>query len=94
MATKATVFSTLVMSRLRLLYNVHVWAWVTDGDIVKWSNGLREIVSKIAKPLLQRVAPFHFPTAELFGLIQLPGPIELLHANAAPELLWTVMIQN
>ena len=102
LATKTSVFSMLVVSRL--LYNVHVWAWVTDADVSKWSNGIREAIGRLVRPLLHQIPAFHFTVAELCGLASLPGPSDLLHANrlryltraiaAAPELLWRTLFAN
>ena len=92
----------LVVSRL--LYNVHVWAWVTDADVSRWSNGIREAIGRLVRPLLHQIHAFHFTVAELCGLASLPGPCDLLHANrlrylkraiaAAPELLWRTLFAN
>ena len=97
--TKTAVFSALVVARHA--YNVHTWAWFTPDDVGKWANGLQEAASKLARPLVRPVPIFHFSVEDLFGLLQLPSPLDLLHANRlryakravthAPPLLWQLV---
>ena len=100
--TKASVFAALVMSRH--VYNVHTWAWITDGDLEHWENGIKEQVSKLAKNKIRPIPPFQFTTAELCALLGLYGPCECLHAGrlryvsrairTAPAALWSFLHAN
>ena len=97
--TKTAVFSALVCARHA--YNVHTWAWITPQDVDKWANGLRDAVSKLVSQVVRPIPTFHFSVAELFGLLHLANPIDLLHANRlryvkraithAPQLLWQLV---
>ena len=97
--TKTAVFSALVCSRHS--YNVHTWAWMTPDDLGRWANGLKDAVSKLAKSIVRQIPAFHFTVDELFGLLNLASPLDLLHANRlryakraithAPQLLWQLV---
>ena len=96
LATKRTLFKSLVMSRH--LYNAHVWAWINEHDLEKWENGLREAATVLCRGLLRGVAPFKLSTKEIFGLAGILPPGDQLHANRlkylrriiyrAPATLW------
>jgi exonuclease III/ribonuclease HI len=97
--TKTAVFSALVCARHA--YNAHTWAWITEDDLCRWENGLKDAVSKLAAPLIRPIPAFAFTVGELCGLLELSCPIDLLHANRlryvkraiahAPQLLWQLV---
>eukprot|EP00435_Cladocopium_sp_Y103_P031829 s854_g8.t1 len=97
--TKAAVFSSLVVSRH--VYNTHTWACATESEIDSWHNGLKTQVAVLAKQTIRPVAAFHFSTDELYALVGINAPGDLLHANrlryasravkGAPAWLWTFL---
>ena len=100
--TKAQVFRSLVLARHT--FHVHVWAWVTDSDVQKWANGLRDAAASLVRMVIRPVAPYHFTVTQLFALAHLSGPIDLLHSNrlryvkravgTAPNLLWRLLLNT
>ena len=98
-STKTAVFSALVCARHT--YNVHTWAWVTSEDVGRWANGLKDAVSKLARQIIRPIPAFRFAVEELFGLLGLASPYDLLHANRlryakraivhAPQILWQLV---
>lgn len=98
-STKTAVFSALVCARHA--YNVHTWAWVSPDDVGRWANGLKDAVSKLARQIIRPIPALQFAVEELFGLLGLASPYDLLHANRlryakraivhAPQLLWQLV---
>ena len=101
-STKCEVYAALVLSRHA--YNVHTWAWVTEGDLAQWENGIRSQVASLARNALRPISPFHFTTAELCALAGIHSPLDTLHANrlryvkraiqVAPSSLWSFLHDN
>ena len=97
--TKTAVFSALVCSRHA--YNAHTWAWLTEAELCRWENGLKDAVSKLAAPLIRPLPAFAFAVGELCALLGLSCPTDLLHANRlryvkraithAPQLQWQLL---
>ena len=97
--TKTAVFSALVGSRHA--YNAHTWAWLTEAELCRWENGLKDAVSKLAAPLIRPLPAFAFAVGELCALLGLTCPTDLLHANRlryvkraithAQQLLWQLL---
>ena len=60
-AAKQQVFSSLVLSRL--MYNVHVWSWITEKELSTWADGLRYAVRPLAQGSLRGGALPCWPAA-------------------------------
>ena len=99
LATKRTLFKSLVMSKH--IYNAHVWAWINEHDLAKWENGLRNPATVLCRGRLRGVPPFRLSTKEIFGLAEILPPGDQLHANRlkylhrtlrrAPATLWQLL---
>ena len=98
-ATKAPIFKALVCSRH--LYNVHTWTWVTDVELEKWANGLRDPIRKMLDFRHDDVVWYQLATADLYALAALDTPLDSLHAarlrylkraiKVAPPILWQLL---
>eukprot|EP00435_Cladocopium_sp_Y103_P075615 s462_g61.t1 len=100
--TKAAVFNSLVVSRHA--YNACTWAIASQGEIDLWSNGLRSQIASLARSLIRPIPAFSFSTDELYAIVGIDAPQDLLHANrlryarravfSAPGVLWTFLLEN
>ena len=98
--SRAQVFASLVVSRH--VYNVHTWSWLTPNEIQLWSTGLRSQVAVLAKSQLKGLPLHMFTTDELYSLVGLATPADMLHAHRlrffarsvahAPLLVWQLLV--
>ena len=77
--TKATVFQTLIVSKVA--YNVHTWAGVTLKELDLWSSKLKPLIGMILKPLLLPGAKFMHSCEEMFAFAGLLPLQDQIHAN-------------
>jgi hypothetical protein len=90
-STKCEVYAALVLSRHA--YNVHTWAWVTEGDLAQWENGIRSQVASLARNALRPISPFHFTTAELCALAGIHSPLDTLQGLERYQHLWNLVMR-
>ena len=100
--TKVQVFQATVCSRH--LYNMHVLSWLSDKDVARWEDGLRDIVGTLCRSRLGRVPAFKLQTCGLFALAGMIPPRDALHVkrlkycrkiiHSAPRCLWAMLLDN
>ena len=100
--TKQKVFAAVVMSKH--MFQTHVWSWVNEAHLARWEDGMRDVVSVLARGLLQGMPPFKLSTRSLFAMVDLLPPSDQLHvarlrycqriAGKAPQVLWQLLFQT
>ncbi len=101
-SNKVMIWNSLTKSRA--MYNTHVWSWISDSEISKWNDVVREMIYPLVRNQLDGNPSFVFQAAELCGLA---GALDLhnqLHANRlkylvrmidrAPKVLWQFILHN
>lgn len=99
---KATVFKSLVASRL--LYNSHVWSWWREAPAMAWSNTARSMMVTLLGALPKGVSAFQMTTEELCALAGILAPSHQVHVNRlmyvkrlvakGPSILWAYLWHN
>ena len=98
--SKTMVFASLSMSRL--LYNVHVWAPLSQEAVEDWQNSIRKPLSVLARGHTFGVSPLELTVDTLCGLLQMLPPADLLHmarlrylrrlVSTCPTVLWQLLM--
>ena len=102
LATKTQVFQATVLSKHR--YNMHTLSWITDKDLARWEDGIRETVGVLCRHKLGRIPAFKLQTKSLCALANLLPPSDGLHVTRlkycrklvfkGPSCLWSMLLDT